>query len=117
MPYKRRPVFTNITTLARNTLAMKTFILIIAAAASLGIPKPITADINEDMLKQHNDYRKKHNANDLSIDDDVSTSCCNSLPFGNLRILLLPAAYDQRTRMGRPSGGHQLSGRLSHPER
>ena len=59
---------------------MKTFILIIAAAASLGIPKPITADINEDMLKQHNDYRKKHNANDLSIDDEVSSSCCNSLP-------------------------------------
>ena len=67
-------------TFTKETLAMKTFILIIAAAASSGIPKPVTADINEDMLKQHNDYRKKHNANDLSIDDEVSSSCCNSSP-------------------------------------
>ena len=56
---------------------MKTFILIIAAAASSGIVNPIEA-VHEDMLKQHNDFRKKHNANDLSIDDEVS--CCNRLP-------------------------------------
>ena len=88
---------------------MKTFILIIAVAASSGIVNPIKADIIEDMLKQHNDFRKEHNANDLSIDDEVS--CCNRLctwAWVIFRILLIPAAYDQRTSMGRHSGGHQF---------
>ena len=92
---------------------MKTFILIIAAAASSGIVNPIEA-VHEDMLKQHNDFRKKHNANDLSIDDEVS--CCNRLPGPGpfFRILFIPAAYAQRTSMGRPTGGHQFI--LSLPE-
>ena len=52
---------------------MKTFLILIVAAA---VPPPLIlrakADINADMLKQHNDYRATHNADPLSIDDDVS---------------------------------------------
>ena len=51
---------------------MKTFILIIAAAAATLPTKPVKADIYGDMLKQHNDYRAKHNAGPLSIDNAVS---------------------------------------------
>ena len=57
---------------ARQYLAMKTFILIIAAAAATLPTKPVKADIYGDMLKQHNDYRAKHNAGPLSIDNAVS---------------------------------------------
>jgi len=66
----RRPV---LITFAKETLAMKIFLLIIAAAASSGIVNPIEA-VHEDMLKQHNDFRKEHNANDLSIDDELMIS-------------------------------------------
>ena len=51
---------------------MKTFLLIIVAAAAPGLIMPVKADIFDQMLKQHNDYRAEHNANPLSIDDDVS---------------------------------------------
>ena len=50
---------------------MKTVFLILAAAAA-PMMKPVMADINDDMLKQHNDYRAKHNANPLTIDPEVS---------------------------------------------
>ena len=61
------------TSLARHHLAMKTFvILLIAATVPQEIVKPIAADINSDMLQQHNDYRAAHNADPLSIDPDVS---------------------------------------------
>ena len=51
---------------------MKTFFLVLAAAVAPTVIKPVKADLNDDMLKQHNDYRAEHNANPLSIDDDVS---------------------------------------------
>ena len=52
---------------------MKTFlILIVAAVAPPVLIKGVKADINDDMLKQHNDYRAKHNAGPLTIDQDVS---------------------------------------------
>jgi len=50
---------------------MKTFFLILAAAAAGPMTKPVKAGINEDMLKQHNDYRAKHNAGPLSIDQNL----------------------------------------------
>jgi len=51
---------------------MKTFvILLIAATVPQEIVKPIAADINSDMLQQHNDYRAAHNADPLSIDPDL----------------------------------------------
>merc|ERR1712110_270231 len=60
------------TSVARHPLAMKTFLILIVAAA---VPPPLIlrakADINADMLKQHNDYRATHNADPLSIDDDL----------------------------------------------
>ena len=63
---------TNCIPLARNHLAMKTFFLILAAAVAPTVIKPVKADINDDMLKQHNDYRAAHNADKLTIDQDVS---------------------------------------------
>ena len=57
---------------------MKTFILIVAAAAATLPANPVMADINKDMLKQHNDYRAKHNAGQLSIDNAVSLTM---IPF------------------------------------
>ena len=52
---------------------MKTFlILIVAAAAPPALIQPAKADINDDMLQQHNDYRAAHNAGPLTIDQDVS---------------------------------------------
>ena len=65
------------TSVARHPLAMKTFlILIVAAAAPPPIMQPakaaISDEMRQEMLQQHNDYRAEHNADPLSIDDDVS---------------------------------------------
>ena len=61
------------TSVARHPLAMKTFlILIVAAAAPPALIQPAKADINDDMLQQHNDYRAAHKAGPLTIDQDVS---------------------------------------------
>ena len=65
------------TSVARHPLAMKTFLILIVAAA---LPPPIiklakaaiSDEMRQEMLQQHNDYRAEHNANPLSIDDDVS---------------------------------------------
>merc|ERR1712110_18039 len=60
------------TSVARHPLAMKTFlILIVAAAAPPALIQPAKADINDDMLQQHNDYRAAHNAGPLTIDQDL----------------------------------------------
>merc|ERR1712228_588767 len=60
------------TPVARHPLAMKTFlILIVAAAAPPALIQPAKADINDDMLQQHNDYRAAHNAGPLTIDQDL----------------------------------------------
>merc|ERR1712241_57348 len=60
------------TSVASHPLAMKTFlILIVAAVAPPVLIKGVKADINDDMLKQHNDYRAKHNAGPLTIDQDL----------------------------------------------
>jgi len=50
---------------------MKNFLLIVAAAAATMPTKPVKADINDDMLQQHNDYRAKHNDDPLSMDDTL----------------------------------------------
>ena len=51
---------------------MKTFLILIIAAAAPPTLIVAKADIIDDMLKQHNDYRAKHNADPLTIDQGVS---------------------------------------------
>ena len=65
---------------------MKNFLLIVAAAAATMPTKPVKADINEDMLQQHNDYRAKHNDDPLSMDDTVSLTVANTYHFDTLKL-------------------------------
>merc|ERR1712241_139115 len=59
------------TSVARHPLAMKTFLILIIAAAAPPTLMVAKADIIDDMLKQHNDYRAKHNADPLTIDQGL----------------------------------------------
>ena len=65
---------------------MKNFLLIVAAAAATMPTKPVKADINDDMLQQHNDYRAKHNDDPLSMDDTVSLTVANTYYFDTLKL-------------------------------
>ena len=53
---------------------MKILVLLFFVAAAATMSKPVMADFSDVMLKEHNYFRAKHNANPLSIDPDVSCS-------------------------------------------
>ena len=84
MLHIRGAVLTVPTSVDRQPLAMKNFLLIVAAAAATMPTKPVKADINDDMLQQHNDYRAKHNDDPLSMDDTVSLTVANLYTLTNL---------------------------------
>ena len=51
---------------------MKIFVLLFIVAAAATMSKPVMADLSDVMLKEHNYFRAKHNADPLTIDPDVS---------------------------------------------